>query len=169
MPLIVVAGPPNVGKSSLVRALSSAEPEVAEYPFTTKNISLGHFKVDGYTVQIMDTPGLLDRPMDERNEIERQAILALKLVANIVIYLFDPSPFRYYPIENQLRILEDIKRNFMGLHIIKVINKIDIADEELRVEEVLGGEDIIKISVVTGEGIDRLMDRIREEVLRLVS
>ena len=43
-PCIVVAGAPNVGKSALISALSSGEPEVASYPFTTKQLHLGHFE-----------------------------------------------------------------------------------------------------------------------------
>jgi len=40
-------GAPNVGKSSLVQALSSGLPEVCDYPFTTRSIKMGHFYVDG--------------------------------------------------------------------------------------------------------------------------
>ena len=40
-------GAPNVGKSSLVQALSSGQPEVCDYPFTTRSIQMGHFFVDG--------------------------------------------------------------------------------------------------------------------------
>src|SRR5207244_12843839 len=42
IPTIVVAGYPNVGKSSFVRAASTGRPKVADYPFTTKGVSLGH-------------------------------------------------------------------------------------------------------------------------------
>ena len=44
---VALVGAPNVGKSSLVQALSSGLPEVCEYPFTTRNIKMGHFYVDG--------------------------------------------------------------------------------------------------------------------------
>ena len=78
-PTVVLAGPPNTGKSTLVRRISTGRPEVAEYPFTTRGILLGHTSLRGVgRVQVMDTPGLLDRPLHERNEIELQAIVALK-------------------------------------------------------------------------------------------
>ena len=73
-PCIVVAGSPNVGKSALISSLSSGEPEIASYPFTTKQLHLGHFIHRRRKYQMVDTPGLLDRPMSERNNIEMQAI-----------------------------------------------------------------------------------------------
>lgn len=161
LPLIVVAGPPNVGKSSLVRIISTAKPKVAEYPFTTKTISVGHFKIDNNIIQIMDTPGLLDRPMEERNEIEKQAILALNLMADSVIYMFDPSPFRYYPIDIQLKILLDIEKYFKKLKIIKVVNKIDI--KEIDIPREIG--DTIEISALTGYGINNLIKKIRDTLM----
>ena len=80
-PCIVVAGSPNVGKSALITSLSSGEPEVAAYPFTTKQLHLGHFMHRRRKYQMVDTPGLLDRPMVERNNIEMQAIAALRILA----------------------------------------------------------------------------------------
>ena len=44
---VALVGAPNVGKSSLVQALSSGLPEVCDYPFTTRSIQMGHFFVDG--------------------------------------------------------------------------------------------------------------------------
>ena len=45
-------GAPNVGKSSLVQVLSSGEPEVCDYPFTTRSIKMGHFYVDEQRHQV---------------------------------------------------------------------------------------------------------------------
>jgi nucleolar GTP-binding protein len=81
-PAIVVAGYPNVGKSSFVNAVTRARNETASYPFTTTGIGVGHLERDHVRYQLVDTPGLLDRPATERNEIEAQAVSALEHLAD---------------------------------------------------------------------------------------
>ena len=49
---MALVGAPNVGKSSLVQALSSGTPEVCDYPFTTRSVKMGHFYVDGRRHQV---------------------------------------------------------------------------------------------------------------------
>ena len=49
---VVLVGAPNVGKSSLVQALSSGVPEICDYPFTTRTIHMGHFFVNGSRHQV---------------------------------------------------------------------------------------------------------------------
>ncbi len=128
---IVIAGMPNVGKSSLVRAVSSAKPEVAEYPFTTKEIHVGHIRLYGDAiVQVIDTPGLLDRPLSEMNVIERQAVLALRHLAKVILFLIDPTLHSGYELERQIKLLGEIVQNFTNVPVIVVINKIDIASRE---------------------------------------
>ena len=170
-PTIVVAAPPNVGKSTLVRRVSTAEPEIASYPFTTKNLILGHIEVrKGVIVQIMDTPGLLDRPLSERNRIELQAITALKHVASVIIFMIDPTHHAGYPLKYQLRVLKEITDSFSDVPIVVAINKVDIAkpeDIEKAREEIakMGLEfPLFEISAARGDGVDKLM----KEVLRLI-
>lgn len=159
IPTIVIAGYPNVGKSSLLRRLSSAKPEIAQYPFTTKEIHVGHIeKTERYVAeryQIIDTPGLLDRPLSERNNIEKQAIAALSNLADLIVFILDVSETCGYSLEDQKSLLSKVKKMFNAASIIIVENKADIRKT---------GSGNISISCETGEGIDRLL----EEILRVL-
>jgi nucleolar GTP-binding protein len=92
-PTVVLVGSPNVGKSSIVRAVSSGTPEVSDYPFTTRGVTIGHIvDNDRYMrFQVMDTPGLLDRPEEERNEMEKLTFASLLHLPTAVIFVIDPS------------------------------------------------------------------------------
>lgn len=157
-PTIVIAGYPNVGKSSILSLLSTAKPEIAPYPFTTKGLIVGHLYIsNGYEdrkIQIVEAPGLLDRPIEKRNEIEKQAIVALKYLPKAVIFVLDASLHCGYPLENQINLLEEIK-NMFNVRIIVVENKVDLSG---------GKTDYIKISCKSGEGIDKL----KEEIMELI-
>lgn len=125
-PTIVVAGYPNVGKSSFVNAVTNAQVTTAEYPFTTTGIKVGHVEQGHIRYQLVDTPGLLDRPMSERNEIERQAVTALTHVADCVVFIIDPSESCGYPLDVQLRLRDEIKDRF-AVPLITVGNKADLS------------------------------------------
>lgn len=152
-PTIVVAGYPNVGKSSLVSKITGATPEIAPYPFTTKGVTIGHFTRDGVRYQVMDTPGLLDRPMSERNAIERQAITAISFLDAVVLFIVDPSESCGYEIEAQKRLLAEIRENFK-LPLLIVANKAD-RPEFKKMDEIE-----LNISTITGEGIEEVMGKL---------
>ncbi len=172
LPTIVISGHPNVGKSTLLRALTNAKPEVASYPFTTRGINVGQFEEHYLRYQVIDTPGLLDRPLSERNEIERQAILALKHLGKVIIYIFDPSEYCGYPIEEQMHLFGEIYSEFGEFPFIVILNKVDIADEEKirTVEEFIKAKGLepLRISALTGEGLDELKKRVIELVKPMV-
>lgn len=111
-PTVVVAGYPNVGKSSFVNAVTNARNEIAEYPFTTKAVRVGHVTRDRIRYQIVDTPGLLDRPAAERNDIEEQAVSALTHLADAVLFVVDASGRCGYPLEDQLALRADVQETF---------------------------------------------------------
>ncbi|AKB22428.1 NOG1 family protein [Methanosarcina sp. WH1] len=156
-PTIVIAGYPNVGKSSFVSKITGATPEIAAYPFTTKGVAIGHFIRNNIRYQVMDTPGLLDRPMAERNNIERQAITAIRFLDAVVMFMIDPSESCGYEIEDQNRLLAEIKENF-DLPMLVVANKAD-RPEFRKMDEIE-----LNISTITGEGIEEVMGKLLEMI-----
>jgi len=154
---IIVAGPPNVGKSTLVGKISSAKPEVASYPFTTKEIHVGHIDTRLYKIQVIDTPGILDRPMKERNKIELKAINAIKNLEGVIIFMFDVSNQSLYSAKEQLDLYEEVK----GIKkvVVPVLNKIDDKNEELYNEiKTHLSEKVFEISAEKGLGLDSLIN-----------
>jgi nucleolar GTP-binding protein len=126
---IVIAGYPNVGKSSFIRLVSTADPEVASYPFTTKGVIVGH-RVDGRKrMQFIDTPGVLDRLPEERNPIERQAMAAITNIADVILFILDPSEHCGFPLEDQMKLYEKITET-IDVPVIAVANKSDIKNLE---------------------------------------
>lgn len=111
-PTIVVAGAPNVGKSTFVNRVTRADNETAAYPFTTTQIALGHLERDHIRYQVVDTPGLLDRPRAERNDIESQAVSALTHLADCVLVFVDASEACGYPLEEQLALRDEVAATF---------------------------------------------------------
>lgn len=165
---IVVCGPPNSGKSSLVGALSNARVEIAEYPFTTKNLVFGHISlvtVPPVVLQIVDSPGLFDRPIDRRKKEELLALEAIRTIANCIVFLFDCSHERTLDLEPQIRIFETVKGFFEGEKVIVAINKMDAKDEEFtkRVLDYLNARGIrpIFISAKYKLGLDNLLGEIK--------
>lgn len=156
-PCIVVAGAPNVGKSALITELSSGEPEVAAYPFTTKRLHVGHFDHRRRTYQMVDTPGLLDRPMAERNQIEMQAIAALENVGDLVLFLIDPSESSGMSLADQEHLLGEVRDLLAERPLLVVHSKSDL-------HEPLEDSDALRISSHSGEGIEELRNTLIEAI-----
>ncbi len=155
-PTIVVAGYPNVGKSSFVKDTTGARPEIARYPFTTKSIAIGHFVRNKKRYQVIDTPGLLDRPLEERNDIERQAISALRHVGNVVLFILDPSETCGYTLEEQYRLLDEVKK-FIRMPVLVAANKTDIEGEKNVKADMC-------MSTLTGDCVMEVRDRLVEMI-----
>ncbi len=167
VPIIIVSGAPNVGKSSFVRCVSTAEPEIAEYPFTTKSVSVGHVMGPrGVIAQVVDTPGLLDRPLEERNKIELQAIIALKNLGGGMVFLIDPSETCGYSLDYQLNVLKSVKEMFGERPMVVALTKVDIASEEQiqRALDRLRGERVFTCNTLKCVGVREVVD----ELLRAV-
>jgi nucleolar GTP-binding protein len=153
-PTLVVAGFPNVGKSSLVARLSSAHPKVADYPFTTLSIAVGHADLGFDRLQVLDTPGVLGRT-GRSNAAETEAMAAVEGVATVVVFVIDPSGECEYPVEEQERLLARWQEEFPRIPIIAVETKCDLARRS---------NDRLKVSAVTGEGLAALESQVRSLV-----
>ena len=99
--------------------------DVQPYAFTTKSLYVGHCDYRYLRWQVIDTPGILDHPLEERNTIEMQAITALAHLTCSVLYFVDISETCGYPIEQQVSLFQSIKPLFANKQLIIVINKID--------------------------------------------
>lgn len=128
-PTIAVAGYPNVGKSSFVNRVTRASNKEASYPFTTTQVHVGHVEHQHIRYQLVDTPGLLDRPPEERNEVESQAVSALEHAADAVLVILDPSVDCGYPLDVQRSLRDDIEDQF-DVPVLSVFNKSDRVEGE---------------------------------------
>ena len=131
---VVIAGFPNVGKSTLLNNITDASPKVANYPFTTQGLQIGNYELGYKKYQIIDTPGLLDRSINDMNEIELNAIAALEHLGNIIIYIFDPSETSGFLMENQYLLYAEIKKVF-ETQMICLFNKTDLLEDDSVIEE----------------------------------
>ncbi|MFB6134072.1 MAG: NOG1 family protein [Halanaeroarchaeum sp.] len=160
-PAIVVAGYPNVGKTAFVNAVTNARNETAAYPFTTKGVHVGHFERDRIRYQLVDTPGLLDRPAAERNEIESQAVSALTHLADAVLYVYDASETCGYPLEDQRALHDEVEERF-DVPVVPVCNKADLSTDvdtplTMAVPEHTDGDDL-------GDGVAAVLDELVQTI-----
>ncbi|XP_033116875.1 nucleolar GTP-binding protein 1-like [Anneissia japonica] len=158
---LLICGFPNVGKSSFMNKVTRADVEVEPYAFTTKSLFVGHMDYRYLRWQVIDTPGILDHPLEERNTIEMQAITALAHLRACVLYFMDLSEQCGHSIESQIELFESIKPLFSNKPLVIVINKIDIvkpdelSPEKQKLLEQFKAEEIpvLTMSTVTEEGV----------------
>ncbi|KAL3774323.1 hypothetical protein ACHAW5_009842 [Stephanodiscus triporus] len=138
-PAVVLVGAPNVGKSSIVRAISSGTPEVNNYPFTTRGVTLGHVRVFweserevalGNVAGIMDSPGVLRRDDGRsRNEMEELTLAAMAHLPTAVMYVMDLSGGagdKCSSVEDQLVLRRELRARFPRRPWIDVVSKVDL-------------------------------------------
>jgi tRNA modification GTPase len=158
---VVVCGPPNVGKSSLINALAGYERAiVSPTPGTTRDVVTITTAIDGWPIQLADTAGL----RATQDELESAGIaLAAKTVseADLVLVMRDPtadSSDWQNGASVELKALAD-----PAVKTIYVINKIDLlsADERSKlsartIQQKSNSEETLPLSALTGEGVPAL-------------
>lgn len=160
---LMITGYPNVGKSSFINKVSRANVDVQPYAFTTKSLFVGHCNYKYLPWQVIDTPGILDHPLEARNTIEMQAITALAHLHSTVLFFVDISGTCGYSIKQQAALYHSIKPLFANKPLLVVANKIDLVkfddldDEDKALIEGMAqdrGTTVIQMSNATEVGID---------------
>ncbi|KAH0627575.1 hypothetical protein JD844_003471 [Phrynosoma platyrhinos] len=161
---LLLCGYPNVGKSSFINKVTRADVEVQPYAFTTKSLFVGHMDYKYLRWQVVDTPGILDHPLEERNTIEMQAITALAHLRAAVLYIMDISEQCGHSLEEQLELFGNIKPLFANKPLIIVANKCDVkriselSEEKQKMFADLESEGfpVIETSTLTEEGVTQV-------------
>jgi GTP-binding protein len=168
-----LVGLPNAGKSTLLSRLSHAQPEIADYPFTTKHPNLGLVTLGGERVFVLaDLPGLIEGAHsgvglghEFLRHVERTRVL---------VHLVEPLPAdgsdpvaNYQTIRRELELYSPVLARKPEL---VAMSKAELTGAE-EVRERLArelGRDVIALSAVTGQGLARLIGAVTE-CLREVS
>lgn len=164
-PTAALVGAPNVGKSSLVRLLSSGTPTVANYPFTTRGVAMGHVtRADGAARAVLtDTPGVLLRPDEARNRMERLTLATLAFLPCGVLFVADASGGCGVDAAGQLAIRDELLARFPGRPWLDVLSKWDVVPADPGERDLLErgmGARAVRVSALTGEGTSELAARL---------
>jgi len=97
---VTLVGPANTGKSALVDALTNAEPEVAEYPFSTRKPTPGMMPIENIQVQLIDTPPI------NRDFVEPELVDLIRR-ADLILLMVDLQAFPIEQFEETVTFLEE--------------------------------------------------------------
>ncbi len=166
-----LVGFPNAGKSTLLRAISNAVPEVGPYPFTTLTPHLGVVSRGTEKMVVADIPGLIEGASQGKGlghqflrHIERTSVL---------LYVVDVTGFGDGPVEDFLAVRREVMAYSQGMKEKKsllAVNKVDLVESEERLAEVraslreVARMPIYLISASTGQGIDELIDGLMQVI-----
>jgi GTP-binding protein len=166
-------GMPNAGKSSLIRAVSSATPKVADYPFTTLYPNLGVVRIDELrSFVIADIPGVIEGASEG-------AGLGLQFLKHLdrtglLLHIIDIEPYESSesPVSAARKIIAEVEKwndNLANKPRWLILNKVDrVLDEELdaHCQEIIDALNwtapVFKIAAINGQGTRELMFAIME-------
>lgn len=162
-----LVGLPNAGKSTLLSALSSARPKIANYPFTTLEPSLGIVAYrDNQSFVMADIPGIIEGASEGKGlglrflrHIERNSLLLFMVPGDT-----DDIKKEYELLLNELK---EFNPEMLQKHRVLAVTKCDLLDEELidMLRDTLPDDlPVVFISSVTGFGIEELKDTLWREL-----
>lgn len=156
---IAIVGSPNAGKSTLINALVDKKVAITSAkPQTTRNRIAGVVTGKGYQLVFLDTPGL-HSPKNKLDEIMQKTVYDAMRDVEAVLFVCDAQRAIT---EEELQLLLKLKER--DCNIVVAINKLDAAGKHKCVEQAqkLSGiaDDVFLISAKTGEGVDKLSDKL---------
>lgn len=166
-----LVGFPSVGKSSLISVISASKPKIADYHFTTLSPNLGVVKVDDFSFVVADLPGLIEGASEGVGLGDRFLKHALR--TKVICHIIDISSVEgRNPIEDYKIIRNEIKKyseKLFNKTEIVVLNKIDLPNAKENIElfkKEFSNLDIVPISTVTKENIDKLLYKIKDILIK---
>jgi len=162
---LILTGYPNVGKSSFMNIVTNANVDVQPYAFTTKSLFVGHLDYNYVRWQVIDTPGILDHPLEDRNNIEMTAITALAHLQSAVLFFVDISEMCGSLLPQQVALFHSIKPLFRNRPLLVLLNKTDLRplselspEEKALIDSMKDGSDesvhFFETSCATNQGVD---------------
>jgi len=154
---VVIAGKPNVGKSTLLNALLNEERAiVSDIAGTTRDTIEDEINIHGVTFRFIDTAGIRDtEDVIEAKGVERTREKMKQ--ARLIIYLFDPTQDYIAAVQSQI---EEVRS--LNIQFVTIINKSDLLSEGERMEYAVLNP--IYISAKQGLGIEELKDELLNQV-----
>jgi GTP-binding protein len=148
-----LVGFPNAGKSTLISAVSAAKPKIANYPFTTLEPHLGVVRFRDHEFVLADIPGLIEGAAEGKG-LGHQFLRHVERARVLVILLDLASVDGRSPEEQERILLEELERyrpDLVTRPRLVVASKADVATESI------DRPDVLTISAVTREGLDRFL------------
>ena len=159
---ISIVGLPNAGKSTLIQKLTNSKAKIGDYEFTTTSPNIGVLNNLESQITICDLPGLIKGASDGAG-MGRKVLKHLRNT-KLIIFLLDPTNEKF-SIDDQISMLTNelnvYDKNYKLIENIKVINK---SDSLTTLES-----DLLHISCLKNEGIDKLVKLLQKAVLKDVS
>jgi tRNA modification GTPase len=154
---MAIVGPPNVGKSSLLNALSQTNRAiVTPTPGTTRDIIEEKILLDGLHLSIIDTAGIRETNNSIEQEGIRRAQLAAEKADLLIVMLQAEDEKKQRNNQIEISFSDNSKR-------ITVYNKIDLLNKKIQAGLCAGSKPGVFLSVKTGAGMDVLIERIKQE------